>query len=131
MTKNESLTFKLKQKRGESSWTITNNLKTVKKLFRKNVTMKELEDVLRKTKPYYLNEQGLSVFSDGSEVGKDKAYYMWGILKGWETPEREQLYVWMYKMNDGKFKYISYGTRNDFDLVIAKSAVNKETNKTK
>lgn len=125
-----SLTFKRKKKRVESDWSIIKDLKRLKVLYKQTVTMKELEDVLRKTKPYYLNEHGLSVFADGTEVDKDKAYYMWGILKGWETSKSEQLYVWMYKDSDGKFKYISYGTRKDFDLVIARNAANKETNKT-
>ena len=125
MDNTETHTFRPKKK---MEWSVANNLKQLKSIYSSTVTMKVLKKELMSTKPYYLNELGLSVLADGTEVGKANASYMWGILKGWETPKGEQLYVWMYKKSDGKFKYISYGTRKDFDLVIAKSAVNKETN---
>ena len=90
------------------------------------ITMKELEDTLNATKPYYLNEMGLSVNPDGSDVEKEEASYMWGLLKDWSTPDGEQLYVWEEKCPDGKFKYITFGTRKDFDMKIAQKNNKKD-----
>lgn len=115
-----SIKLRVKKKR-KSEWSIINSLKNLKVIYNPTVTMKELEDTLDNTKPYYLNEMGLSVNPDGSDVGKKEASYMWGLLKDWSTPEGEQLYVWEKKCpRDGKFKYITYGTRKDFDMVIAR-----------
>ena len=110
-------------------WSVANNLKQLKSIYSSTVTMKMLKKELMSTKPYYLNEMGLSVYADGSEVRKSDASYMWGILKGWVTTDEEQLYVWTIKGADGKFKYINYGTRKDFDRVVAKRII--KTNKTK
>ena len=116
-------TVKVKKSKTESEWTIIKNLKQLRELYKPTVTMKELEEELRNTKPYYLNKKGLSVFPDGSDVSKSAALYKWGMLKGWETPGGEQLFVWMRKADDGNFKYIRFGTRKDFDFVVAKGDI--------
>lgn len=111
----------IKLNRRKTKWSITKSLKNLKAIYKPTVTMKELEDTLDNTKPYYLNNMGLSVNTDGSAVGENEASYMWGILKDWLTPDGEQLYVWEKKCSrDGKFKYIRYGSRKDFDMVIAR-----------
>lgn len=111
--------IKLKTKK-KSEWSIIKSLKNLKDIYKPTVTMKELEDTLNKTKPYYLNDMGLSVNPDGKDVEKKEASYMWGLLKDWSTPDGEQLYVWEKKCpRDGKLKNIKYGTRKDFDKVIA------------
>lgn len=117
--------IKLKTKK-KSEWSIITNLKKLKVVYMPTITMKELEDTLNATKPYYLNEMGLSVNSDGSDVEKEEASYMWGLLKDWSTPDGEQLYVWEEKCPDGKFKYITFGTRKDFDMRIAQKNNKKD-----
>lgn len=112
-------TFKIKKRRTESEWPIIKNLKQLRELYKPTVTMRELEEELRNTKPYYLNKKGLSALADRSDVSKSAALYQWGILKDWETPNGEQLFVWMRKADDGNFKYIRFGTRKDFDIEVA------------
>jgi len=114
---------KNKKRRAVSEWSIIKNLKQLKELYKPTVTMKELEEELKNTKPYYLNKKGLSVLADKSDVSKSAALYMWGMLKGWETSGGEQLFVWMRKAADGNFKHIRFGTRKDFDFVVAKGDI--------
>lgn len=123
-----SKTLIIKKRRVESEWSIIKNLKKLRELYKPTVTIKELEEELRNTKPYYLNKKGLSVLADRSDVSKSAALYQWGMLKGWETPDGEQLFVWMRKADDGNFKYIHFGTRKDFDFVVAKgdNTIDKE-----
>ncbi len=116
-------TVKIKKRRTESEWPIIKNLKQLRELYKPTVTMKELEGKLKNTKPYYLNQKGLSALADKSDVSKSAALYKWGVLKGWETPDGEQLFVWMRKADDGNFKYIRFGTRKDFDVVVAKGDI--------
>ena len=121
-----SIKLKVKKKR-KTVWSIIPNLKKLKVLYKPTVTMNELTDTLYNTKPYYLNDMGLSVYPNGSDVEKKEALYMWGLLKDWSTPDGEQLYVWEKKCpHDGKFKNIRYGTRKDFDKVVAQRINNED-----
>ena len=62
-----SIKLKVKKKR-KTVWSIIPNLKKLKVLYKPTVTMNELTDTLYNTKPYYLNDMGLSAYPNGSDV---------------------------------------------------------------
>lgn len=67
------MNLKVKKKR-KSEWSIVWSLKKLNVIYKPTVTMKELEDTLANTKPYYLNNMGLSVNPDRSDVEKRKPH---------------------------------------------------------
>ena len=66
---------------------------------------------------YYLNDSGLSVNPDGSEVRKESAHYMLAQIN--QTYNQEPLCAWMYQKGNGVFSNIAFGTRIEFDKEIA------------
>lgn len=111
-----------KKIRKKKEWPIRKDFKKLRELYWPSVTEKKIDDVLDKTRPYYLNDMGLSVDKNGKNISEDLAVYKWGMLNGCITPspDEEQLYVWSIRAKDGNFRYTKFGTRRDFDKVIAK-----------
>lgn len=91
-----------------------------KRLCNKKVSIEELHNILENAHEYFLDEFGLSANIDGSPVNETKAVFKLAQLDEKIEDGNEYILAWMYKHEDGKFKNLEFGTRHDFDKVIAR-----------
>ena len=112
------------QKKDRTVWKLPKDVfGHFRKDYNLDISYPEIVQVLKAVKIYYLNEDGLCVNSDGSNVNcadDPSARYMWALLDGYAANDRSPIYVWMQKKDNGEFKNIKFGTKTQFDRLIVK-----------
>lgn len=79
-------------------------------------------DYLNDLYVYYLNDSGLSINSNNSEVTPETATYMWSQMQ--ISFNNEPLYVWMHQKGGGEYNKIAFGTKREFDRMIISRLTN-------
>lgn len=114
------LAFKVKAMR---QWKVLSNKKELQKLCgsEKIINLNDIRYFLEHAKTYYLNEYGLTIEMNGKRVTKSDSTYKFAYLDGFAKENREPIIVWSKKKRNGEFGSANFGTRYDFDRIIADS----------
>lgn len=108
-------------------WKVLNDKEQLQKICEpsKIINLNEVRGILESTKTYYLNNYGLSMQNKDRKVPMKDAKYQWAVLEGYRTEEREPIIAWSCKNDNGKFGCAEFGTKNDFDSIIANHITSK------
>lgn len=120
LQKKSALAFKVKAKR---KWKVLSNKKKLQELCGpdKEIKLNEVRDFLEHTKTYYLNKNGLTIETSRERVAILNSTYQFARLDGYLKDNKEPIFAWSKKKNDGEFGFANFGTRYDFDRVIVDS----------
>lgn len=118
MNRLNGFTFKASKKK-RYKWPFSKDkVKRFNELCEKKKTEEELHEMLEKAHIYYLDRHGLSI-ANNTTINVQDAKIMLAELDA-HTSEYKHIYAWMHRQEDGGYKNITFGTRNDFDKMITR-----------
>ncbi len=121
-SKMEKLIFNIKEHRKSPEWPFFNErVHYFKEITSKEMSIKRLQEILEADQPYNIVDVILSKNINASTENIISKSYKVKKMKNCFNANGEQLYAWMYKLNNGEFKNIEFGTIQEFETIVSKN----------
>lgn len=122
----ENMIFNIKGPKKSPEWPfLYERVHYFKEITGKEMSIKRLQEILEADQPYNTVDVFLSRHINASpEIIISKSYKVKKMINCFNA-NGEQLYAWMYKLNNEEFKNIEFGTIHEFETIVSKNISNK------
>lgn len=118
--------FNQKKPKKAYKWPLFNErVRFFKNLSGKEMSLERLHGILEADTPYFTIDLVISKHVNTSIVTEISKSFEWKKMEGCLNTDGEQLYAWMCKKGNGKFKNIEFGTIQEFETIVLKNINNK------